>query len=177
MKLFLNLINLDYLTQIYIGITGVLIAIVIFIAESLKGPYELKNKIILKNTNIKRNVIIIVIVFIYFIACNMFEYNKYIDIKTTHNLHYIITGSISLLLVVISAYLTGRMFCISLKLKTSKNFFNKKLEEFIHNNTLKLAKKEKKRNLIDKNKKLKLFIKEQTVYFEISSKSDINEKD
>ena len=48
MDLILNILEQDYISDVYIGVTGILVAIVIFIAEVIKDQNnELNKKVIL----------------------------------------------------------------------------------------------------------------------------------
>ena len=59
MDLILNILEQDYISDVYIGVTGILVAIVIFIAEVIKDQNnELNKKVILYRTNIKENIIL-----------------------------------------------------------------------------------------------------------------------
>ena len=54
----LNILEQDYISDVYIGVTGILVAIVIFIAEVIKDQNnELNKKVILYRANIKENII------------------------------------------------------------------------------------------------------------------------
>ena len=72
MDLILNILEQDYISDVYIGVTGILVAIVIFIAEVIKDQNnELNKKVILYRTNIKENIIDVLINFFYMIIINM----------------------------------------------------------------------------------------------------------
>ena len=54
MDLILNILEQDYISDVYIGVTGILVAIVIFIAEVIKDQNnELNKKVILYIANKK----------------------------------------------------------------------------------------------------------------------------
>ena len=58
MDFILEVLKKDYISNIYIGVTGILVAIVIFIAEVIKDQNnELNKKVILYKTNIKYYII------------------------------------------------------------------------------------------------------------------------
>ena len=100
MDLILNILEQDYISDVYIGVTGILVAIVIFIAEVIKDQNnELNKKVILYRTNIKENIIDVLINFFYMIIINMVKYNQYIDIFNFCNITYLITHGILLVFV------------------------------------------------------------------------------
>ena len=66
MDFVLDVLKQDYISNIYIGVTGILVAIVIFIAEVIKDQSnELNKKVILYKTNIKNYIIDILVIFFY----------------------------------------------------------------------------------------------------------------
>lgn len=66
MDFILEVVKQDYISNIYIGVTGILVAIVIFIAEVIKDKNnELDKKVILYNTNIKYYIIYIIYFLLY----------------------------------------------------------------------------------------------------------------
>ena len=51
----LNILNQDYISNIYIGITGIIVAIVIFIAEAVKEQdNELNKRVVLYYSRLKK---------------------------------------------------------------------------------------------------------------------------
>ena len=130
MDFILEVVKQDYISNIYIGVTGILVAIVIFIAEVIKDKNnELDKKVILYNTNIKYYIIYILFIFFYMLIVNMFEYNSENSICDFCNIIYLITHSVLLVVVIISICITGKIFWVTLKLNTEKDYFNKKLEK------------------------------------------------
>lgn len=66
MEFLLEVLKQDYISNIYIGVTGILVAIVIFIAEVIKDKNnELDKKVILYKANIKNYIIYILFIFFY----------------------------------------------------------------------------------------------------------------
>ncbi|MFR1738895.1 MAG: hypothetical protein ACLSWB_00170, partial [Clostridia bacterium] len=137
MDLILNILEQDYISDVYIGVTGILVAIVIFIAEVIKDQNnELNKKVILYRTNIKENIIDVLINFFYMIIINMVKYNQDSDICNFCNITYLITHGILLVFVLMSIYKTGKMFWIALKLNTEKDYFNEELEKYIYKKSM-----------------------------------------
>ena len=107
MDLILNILEQDYISDVYIGVTGILVAIVIFIAEVIKDQNnELNKKVILYRTNIKENIIDVLINFFYMIIINMVKYNQDIYIFNFCNIIYLIKHGILLVFVLIYIYKT-----------------------------------------------------------------------
>ncbi len=168
MNILLNILEQNYITNIYIGVTGVLVAIVIFIAEVIKDQNNaLNKKVILYKTHIKENITDALVIFFYMIVVNMLKYN--IDNCTfdLYNILTLISHLFLLIFVIISIYRTGKMFLISLRLNTEKDYFNKELENYIYEKALELEKRANKKNN-KKHKKyeneFKDFIKNQEIY-------------
>ncbi len=159
MDLILNILEQDYISDVYIGVTGILVAIVIFIAEVIKDQNnELNKKVILYRTNIKENIIDVLINFFYMIIINMVKYNQDSDICNFCNIIYLITHGILLVFVLISIYKTGKMFWIALKLNTEKIILMKNLKNTYIKNLWNL-KKELITKIIKCIKKKKLNLK------------------
>ncbi len=69
MDFILEVLKKDYISNIYIGVTGILVAIVIFIAEVIKDQNnELNKKVILYKTNIKYYIILYIFYLFSFIC-------------------------------------------------------------------------------------------------------------
>ena len=126
MEFILDLLKQDYISNVYIGVTGILVAIVIFIAEVIKDQNnELNKKVILHKTNIKNYVIDVLLIFLYMLIVNMLKYNEENSICEFYNIIYVITHILLLEFVILSIYRTGKIFWITLKLNTEKDYFNK----------------------------------------------------
>ena len=133
MEFILDLLKQDYISNVYIGVTGILVAIVIFIAEVIKDQNnELNKKVILHKTNIKNYVIDVLLIFLYMLIVNMLKYNEENSICEFYNIIYVITHILLLEFVILSIYRTGKIFWITLKLNTEKDYFNKELEKYIN---------------------------------------------
>ena len=180
MDLILNILKQDDILDIYIGVTGIIVAIVIFIAEVVKDQNnELNKKVILAKTSIKKNIIFVLCIFLYMLIANMLDFNTDACLCSWNNILYLITHAILIILVLISIYNTGKMFLTALKLNTEKDYFNKELEKYIYDKVLKLetraSNKDSKKH---KNEEIEFreFIKKQEMYFndetKIKDKSD-----
>ena len=169
MEFVLEVLKQDYISNIYIGVTGILVAIVIFIAEVIKDQNnELNKKVILYKTNIKNNVIDILFIFFYMLIVNMLKYNSENSTCNFYNIIYLITHSFLLVFVIISIYRTGKIFWITLKLNTEKDYFNKELEIYIYEKVIDLERRANNQNNKKRKKeeiKYRKFFKEQEIYF------------
>lgn len=169
MEFVLEVLKQDYISNIYIGVTGILVAIVIFIAEVIKDQNnELNKKIILCKTNIKNYIIFILCIFFYMLIINMLKYNNENGIGDFYNIIYLITHSLLLIFVIISICITGMMFRVTLRLNTEKDYFNKELEKYINKKVINLERRANNQNN-KKHKKEEIefrkFLKEQEIYF------------
>lgn len=173
MQMLLNILKQEYISNIYIGVTAILVAIVIFIAEIIKDQKnELNKKVILDKTHIKENIIDVLMIFFYMLIVNMLGYNENAKDLFWDNIWYFITHTFLLIFVIMYTYKTGRMFLITLKLNTEKDYFNKELEKYIYEKALRLEKTaNKKFNKKHKKeeKEFNEFIKEQDIYFKDES--------
>ena len=125
MNFLLDILKQDYISNVYIGVTGILVAIVIFIAEVIKDQNnELNKKVILYKTNIKNYIIDVLLVFFYMLIVNMLKYNEENSICEFYNIVYLISHTFLLGFVILSIYRTGKIFWITLKLNTEKEYFN-----------------------------------------------------
>lgn len=169
MEFVLEVLKQDYISNIYIGVTGILVAIVIFIAEVIKDQNnELNKKIILCKTNIKNYIVYILCIFFYMLIINMLKYNNENGIGDFYNIIYLITHSLLLIFVIISICITGMMFRLTLRLNTEKDYFNEELEKYINKKVINLERRANNQNN-KKHKKEEIefrkFLKEQEIYF------------
>ena len=180
MDLILNILKQDHIYDIYIGVTGIIVAIVVFIAEVVKDQNnELNKKVILSKTSIKKNIIFVLCIFLYMLIANMLNFDTDACLCNWNNILYLITRAILIILVLISINNTRKMFLNALKLNTEKDCFNKELEKYVYDKVLKLetraSNKESKKH---KNEEIEFrkFIKKQEIYFndetKIKDKSD-----
>lgn len=159
-------LDCDARANIYIGITGILVAIVIFIAEIISSKnIETYKKLLLEKTKLKKNVkeMIITMALIW-----IGEIIKFQD-------SIIIYFCVQLLIdikILISMIQTFCTFSEVIKLNTNKEYFDNQLIEFIYNKiekNIKLNEKNKIK-LEEKNKDFFEYIKKSKLFkFEQSS--------
>ena len=88
---------------------------------------------------------------------NMFKYNNENSICDFYNIIYLITHSVLLVFVIISICITGKIFWVTLKLNTEKDYFNEELERYINEKAIDLERRaNNKNNKSTKKKKLNL---------------------
>ena len=150
--------NSDIRKDIFIGITGLMVAIVIFIAEVISNKkYELEKRVILNKTNIINNMkFCIFIYFILFLSsiikCSYESSTEFAYIQC--DVLYIILQLTISILILIFMYNTFNIFKISVKLNIDKEYFNKELDNYINKRSADIEKEASKKSL--KNiKKLK----------------------
>ncbi|MGP1608747.1 MAG: hypothetical protein ACTTGJ_02755 [Clostridium sp.] len=173
----LNILNQDYISNIYIGITGIVVAIVIFIAEAVKEQdNELNKRVLLHYSKLKRNITIMLVIFVYMLISNSLKYNENIELKSFNNICYLIIHTILFMSTIYAIVITGKMFFIALKLNTEKNYMNKKIVDYVYNRTKVLEKNEVNKIVKRENEKLKTFIDSQTIFFSIKQNEKLDEK-
>lgn len=131
----LYILDSDIRRDVFIGVTGLMVAIIIFIAEVISNKqYELEKRLILKKTEITKNmkfcVFIYLIIFILSIfSCSFDDTNDlgyiYCDIL------YIIFQLLINISIFVFMYKTVSIFIIAVKLNTDKEYFNKELDNYI----------------------------------------------
>ena len=150
----LEKLDCDTRIDVYIGITGILVAIVIFIAEIISDKkVEIYKKLMLEKTNIVKNVKIMII------TMGVIWLGTLID-KNSIEVLYIMSQLLINVLVIYSMMQTFKTFIEVIRLNTDKEYFNKELKEYVYTK-VKINAKEKEINetlLKDKNKELFDFI-------------------
>lgn len=154
------ILNSDIRRDIFIGITGLMVAIVIFIAEVISNKkYELEKRVILSKTNIINNMLFcIFIYFIMFISsifkCSYDSSTKFAYIQC--DVLYIIFQLTINILILIFMYKTFDIFKISVKLNIDKEYFNKELDNYVYKRSM-CIEKEASKNSLKNIKKLKQY--------------------
>lgn len=147
----LSKFDCDARTNVYIAVTGILVAIVIFVVEIMSDhKNELYKKIILKNTEIVESVLIMMDILV------LIWISHSIDSRITFL--YVLSQSAINILIAYSVYKTIKMFHIAIKLNLEDEYFNEKIDDYITKELSKISKiddKIKKKN----SKKIKMFEK------------------
>lgn len=152
------ILNSDIRRDIFIGITGLTVAIIIFIAEVISNKeYELEKRVILSKTNIINNmkfcIFIYFIMFLSSIVKSTYDSpNEIIYIQS--DILYIILQLTINVLILVFMYRTFNLFKVSVKLNIDKEYFNKELDIYVNKRSMEIEKEASKKSL--KNiKKLK----------------------
>ncbi len=149
----------------FVGIVGVLVAIVIFIAETVNDrKVETQKRFVLEKTRMKGIMIFSILILSLCIIKEIIPYNK-----ECVNLFKILFFAVELLLnffICCSICLTIKLFGIAIKLNTDSDYFSVEYDKYIekrlmeiHNRNIKNSKKELKNESIDK------FLKDNKKYF------------
>lgn len=145
------ILNSDIRRDIFIGITGLMVAIVIFIAEVISNKkYELEKRVILSKTNIINSMkFCIFIYFIMFISsmikCSYDSSTKFAYMQC--DVLYIILQLTINALILIFMYKTFNIFKISVKLNIDKEYFNRELDNYVYKRSLDIEKEASEKSL------------------------------
>lgn len=146
----------DIRRDIFIGVTGITIAIVIFIAEVISNKKnELEKKLILSITKIKRNIIFCVFIFFLLYIATLIQNTNVVEkldgVIYNDILYFLIQFAINIC-ILIFMYKTVKTFLISVKLNTDKAYFYSELEKFIEKRADIIEQKASKKGLKNINK-------------------------
>ena len=121
-------------TTIFIGVTGLIVAVIIFIAEFMnEKKRNLYKRVILYKTDIKRKFAFLLFVLIFMWFCDILNFDcdksffSYIEVFHL-SLEVILNG-----LIFLSFWYTGDMFFTAIKLCVETDFFNKSLDDYVYN--------------------------------------------
>ena len=150
----------DIRVNVYIGITGLLIAIVVFVAEIISNKkIEINKRLMLEKTNIVNSIkrMIIALTMIWFGGLISPEDNKIAYVFSQ------ITIDITILYSMIEIF---KLFWEVIKLNTNQEYFDNELEKYIYDKVeLNIKDKQKDKNELDKqNEKFMRFIKQSQIF-------------
>jgi len=157
LKLYEFLLNISYILNsdirrdIFIGITGLMVAIIIFIAEVISNKkYELEKRVILSKTNIINNMkFCIFIYFIMFVSsivkCSYDSPTEIVYIQC--DVLYIILQLTINVLILVFMYKTFNIFKISVKLNIDKEYFNIELDNYVNKRSIEIENEANKKSL------------------------------
>lgn len=163
----------------FIGILSVLIAIVIFIAETIndKKKTDTEKKFILEKTKMKNIMIFSIVILFIFIIKELIPYcresNFLIQLCEKSDrwiqILFFIVELILNILVFVCICLTIKLFCVSIKLNTDSDYFFKEYNKYIERRLEKIHKK----NLKYSSKRLKdefaeKFVDDNKKYFSMN---------
>ena len=171
LKIYEFLLNLLYILDsdirrdIFIGVTGLMVAIIIFIADIVSNKeYWLEKRIILSKTDIISNMSFCIFIFLILLISSIVKCSYDLPTKCECHLQiecfYIYNDAIFFLLqllinisILIFMYRTFNVFRVSVKLNTNGEYFNKELTNYINKRSLEVEKLANKQSL----KKIKQF--------------------
>ena len=123
-NIFEPLNNGDVRMDAFIGIVGVVVAIIIFVAETMKdNNVETQKKFILEKTKIKESMIFSVTTLIFCILKLLIPYSKCCPNTVTVKVIYFLSEVYLNFLIGISIYLTIRLFIISIRLNGDRKYW------------------------------------------------------
>lgn len=163
LKLF-YVLDSDIRRDIFIGTTGLIVAIVIFIAEFISNQkYELNKRVLLWKSRIKENMILCIsvlfIMFIFSIIKSTYTNQNEEVILIQSNELYVVLQFILNSLIAFSMYRTIRMFFVAVKINTNKEYFSRQLDEYIRNRSIQIKKELSKKQNKDYKSGAKYFQK------------------
>lgn len=153
----------------FVGIASIIIAIVIFVAETMKDKgIETQKKFILTKTNMRKCMIFSVFILAFCIVKQILPYNEKCSdlIKTI----FFIMELLLNIIIIRSIYLTIRLFVVSIKLNADSKYFYEEYYKYITNRIEKIHKRKiKSSNKKIKKNSIKKIIKENEKYFTTST--------
>lgn len=164
--LFMKL-DIDIRIDAFIGILGVLIAIVIFIAETMNNEkMETKKRFILEKTQMKEIMIFSICILTFCIIKGIITIDD--DSSPIINIIFFVEELLLNICIIKSILLTIKLFVVSLRLNTDSDYFfneyGKYIERrlfFIHNKNISFSNKKLKNESIQK------FVKDNAKYFSL----------
>ncbi|MBR0427764.1 MAG: hypothetical protein IJK18_06170 [Clostridia bacterium] len=153
-------LDCDTRVNVYIGITGLLIAIVIFAAEIITSKrIEINKKLILEKTKIVESIkkMIIALAVIWIGGLITQEYSK---------IAYVFTQIIIDVTIGYSMIEIFKLFLEVIKLNTNQDYFDDELEKYIYDKVEEnIGKREKQKNILKRqNDEFMNFIKQSEVF-------------
>ncbi|MBR3133641.1 MAG: hypothetical protein IKG42_06270 [Clostridia bacterium] len=157
---FVSKLDCDTRIDAYIGITGLLIAIVVFVAEIISNKKnEINKKLMLEKTKIVQSIklMIVTLSLIWIGKLINPEYNK---------IAYVFTQIIVDVTIVYSAIEIFKLFLEVIKLNTDKEYLDIELEKYIYDKVeSNIKEREKNKNKLDKqNSEFMKFIKQSDIF-------------
>lgn len=175
----LTKLDSDIRLNVYIGVTGLMISIIVFIADLISNnEYELEKKLILKKTKIVQTIFWCIAIFFMLVSFPLVasNYNSSENIKNAIvncNLLYIALQLILNFFITVFMIKVYYIFKTTVNLKSNSEYFNSELNKFVEDKVSNLDKESMEASLSDKEKleqEFKRFIKKNN---EVSDTSTI----
>ena len=149
----------------FVGIVGVLVAIVIFIAETMNDrKVETQKRFVLEKTKMKSIMTFSIFILSLCIIKEVIPYNK--ECVGLFKILFFVVELLLNIFICRSIWLTIKLFGIAIKLNTDSDYFSTEYDKYIekrlmgiHNRNIKNSKKKLKNESIDK------FVKDNKKYF------------
>lgn len=170
-KLILEELDCNDRINIYIGVTGILVAIVIFIAEIISSKKnELYKKLILHKTKITQNIGSMVI------SLAILWFGNLVG-KTNGSIYYLVQFVINFL-IVYSMYKTFKTFKIAINLNINEEYLNEQLDLYVCEEIEKLQSNKNKKNIKEMKlrKEYEIYIENSETFNYSSDFFDLNEQ-
>lgn len=141
----------DIRLNVFIGVTGLTVAVIIYVAEMMNEKYkkELEKKLLLKKTNIVRNIGFCLIIFLLIVVFSLF--------KNEYGLIYFLLQSLLNYLMIAFAYHTFYMFNTAIKLSSDSKYFKHELELFVKKQVIDIENYAISKSFEDKDTSIKEF--------------------
>ena len=123
-------LNVDNRMNAFIGIVGLSVAIVVFVAETVNNTkIETKKRFVVSKTKMKRTLICSILVLTFCIVKNVFKYNNE-DVLS--NIIFFIFELFLNIFMGYSIYLTIRLFIISIKLNINNEYYDIEFDKYLY---------------------------------------------
>lgn len=133
----------DIRRDVFIGVTGIFVAIIIFIAEFISNQkYELNKRLLLNKTKIIKNTIFIISIFAFMLFCSLFTLPINESILLSTKIKYTVLQTILNIMIIVSMIKTVEIFIIAVKINADSKYFNNMLEEYIYDRIKKIETEE-----------------------------------
>ena len=153
---YICILDNDIRLDIFIGVTGIIIAIIVFIAEVISNKKnELEKKLILSITKIEKIIVVCIFIFLLLYVGTLIQNTsvvKKIDGVIYDNLLYFCIQVVINIFIICFMYITVKTFLIAIKLNTDKAYFNSELEKFIEKSANIIEKKASRKGIKNINK-------------------------
>ena len=187
-------INIDIRRDAFIGLTGLMVAIIIFIAEAISNEnYEIRKRVFLSKTKIIQNMLFCIVIFVTifissFIECSSndavqpIEEAKISQSKNNYlqnDIVFTVVQSAINIMVLVFAYNTYNVFKISVKLKIDKGYLNEEIDNYLENRSIEIEKAatiESLKNIKKLQDEFEAYIQDNYPIFSKISDNNFNEK-
>ena len=155
----------------FIGIVGVLIAIIIFVAETMNDKkVETQKRFVLEKTKMKSIMTFSIFILSLCIIKEIFPYNK--ECTDFFKILFFIVELLLNIFICSSIFLTIKLFGTSIKLSTDSDYFSTEYDKYIEKRLIEIQ----DRNIKNSDKKLKnesidKFVKDNKKYFSFDVES------